>query len=331
MHNRCYNMSNFEKKLNDPDFTEAKNLINGGANVNQKFANNYRPMHVVISNTKASNIDILNMCEFLISKGALTYVNTCYHQTPLHLICKNGISDFDDNFDLVKLLIKYGANVEYDDGFYGSSLMIGFQSKNPEVFAYFLELLKDKNIVGDYIQVAFCLSMQHNTDEAIFRKMLSMGAKVDAPIYFDDPYYPFDNACSSKNIEAVKFLLNNGIDIDNFNGDNPLHMMIRAGFSEGAIYVIEKGANIEVLNSYGNTPLHSACYNELEDVALLLISKGARLNVCGMYNSISLHLACMKGLTKVINVMIENGANVHHKDNRGRTPLELLDKDSVVV
>jgi ankyrin repeat protein len=107
--------------------------------------------------------------------------------------------------------------------------------------------------------------------------------------------------------------------------------MIRTGFSEGAIYVIEKGANIEVLNSYKNTPLHSACYNEMEDVALLLISKGARLDVCGMYNSISLHLACMKGLTKVIDAMIEKGANVHHKDNRGRTPLKLLDKDAVVV
>ena len=103
-------------------------------------------------------------------------------------------------------------------------------------------------------------------------------------------------------------------------------MMIRSGFSEGAIYVIEKGANIEVLNSYGNTPLHSACYNELEDVALLLISKGARLNAPGMYFSISLHLACMKGMTKVINVMIEKGANIYEKDNRGRTPLELLIK-----
>lgn len=329
MYNRCYNMSKFEQKLNESDFTEAKNLINNGASVNQKFANNYRPLHVAISNTKASNVDIYDMCEFLINKGALTYVNTCYHQTPLHLICKNGISDFDDNFDLVKLLIKHGANIEYDDGFYGSSLMIGFQSKNPEVFAYFLELLKEKNIVSDYIQVAFCVSMQHNTDEAIFRKMLSMGAKVDAPIYFDDPYYPFENACSSKNIEAVKFLLDNGIHIDNFNGDNPLHIMIRTGFSEGAIYVIEKGANIEVLNSYKNTPLHSACYNELEDVALLLISKGARLDVCGMYNSISLHLACMKGLTKVIKVMIEHGANVHHQDNHGRTPLELLNKDNI--
>lgn len=319
-------MSKFEQKLNESDFTEAKNLINNGANVNQKFTDKYRPLHVVISNNKASNADILDMCIFLIDKGALANVNTCYHKTPLHLICKSGISDFDDNFDLVKLLIKHGANVEYDDGFYGSSLLIGFQSKNPEVFAYFLELLNEKNIVSDYIQSAFCLSMQHITDEAIFRKMLSMGAKVDAPIYFDDPYYPLENACSSKNIEAVKFLLNNGIHIDNFNGDNPIHMMIRSGFSEGAIYVIEKGANIEVLNSYGNTPLHSACYNELEDVALLLISKGARLNAPGMYNSISLHLACMKGLTKVIKVMIEKGANIYEKDNRGRTPLELLIK-----
>ena len=125
MYNRCYNMSKFEQTLNESDFTDAKNLINNGANVNQKFANNYRPLHVVISNTKASNDDIYDMCEFLINKGALTYVNTCYHKTPLHLICKNGISDFADNFDLVKLLIKHGANVEYDDGFYGSSIWCG--------------------------------------------------------------------------------------------------------------------------------------------------------------------------------------------------------------
>ena len=324
MYNTFYNMSEFENKLKEYNFIEAKELINNGANVNKIFADNYRPLHFVISNTKASNADIFDMCEFLINKGALTNVTTSYHKTPLHLICKNGITDFEDNFDLVKLLIKHGANVEYDDGFYGSSLLIGFQSKNPKVFSYFIELIKEKNIVDDYIQTAFCSSMQHITDEAIFQKMLSMGAKVDAPMYFDEPYYPLENACSSKNIDAVKFLLNNGIDIDNFNGDNPLHMMIRTGFSEGAMYLIEQGANIEVLNSYKNTPLHSACYNELEDVALILISKGARLNVPGMYNSISLHLAYMKGLTKVIQAMIENGANVNHKDKNGRIPSELL-------
>ena len=81
-----------------------KNSVSSHAEINainqaSKFANNYRPLHVVISNIKASKHDIYNMCEFLINKGALTYVNTCYHKTPLHLICKNGISDFDDNFD----------------------------------------------------------------------------------------------------------------------------------------------------------------------------------------------------------------------------------------
>lgn len=88
---------------------------------------------------------------------------------------------------------------------------------------------------------------------------------------------PLHFAVMGGNIEIVKFLQNNCVEIDSTDGVESTPLMIAAslGFCEIITFLIDHGANVNHQNKSRDTPLHLAIYGKNFDAVFLLIQNGA--------------------------------------------------------
>ena len=86
----------------------------------------------------------------------------------------------------------------------------------------------------------------------------------------------FYSACKSGNLVEMKLLMNENPDIDvNYivNGSSPLHESVVHGcqFIEITKYLLSINCNVDIQDAEGQTPLHKAVmFNSIENVKLLL-------------------------------------------------------------
>merc|ERR1711916_222385 len=79
-------------------------------------------------------------------------------------------------------------------------------------------------------------------------------------------------------------------------GDKPLHYALGKNYTEVAMALIDKGADVNASNNNGDKPLHRALSNGLPEVAMALIEKGA--DIACMNNDVDLLRAVEGGLKK---------------------------------
>lgn len=126
-------------------------------------------------------------------------------------------------------------------------------------------------------------------------------------------------------LQMVTALIDGNIDLLNEQDiveKTPLHHAIEAGHIEIAKFLIERGADINLLDKDRGSPLHAAA--SLGDVELvrLLIERGATSINEGDYRECTpLYIAAMMGHPDVARLLIESGADVDARDAVGRTPL----------
>ncbi|MDX1924387.1 MAG: ankyrin repeat domain-containing protein [Rickettsiaceae bacterium] len=74
--------------------------------------------------------------------------------------------------------------------------------------------------------------------------------------------------------------------------------------------LIRDGANVNQKKNEGNTPLHIACREGYTDIAELLINHGANVNKENNQGATPLYWACFNGETDLVKLLINHGANV---------------------
>jgi ankyrin repeat protein len=98
-----------------------------------------------------------------------------------------------------------------------------------------------------------------------------------------------------------------GIDAD---GWTPLHHAASAGQYETAVFLIEKGADLNAGSNKGDTPLHLAVSRGKKKVAKLLIMNRADVNRKNKYGSTPLGIAKSNGHKKIIKLLEKYGGNI---------------------
>ena len=156
------------------------------------------------------------------------------HNTPLHLASLNG------HLDIVKYLIKKGANVNTRNRKNQMPLHLAVHNAHKEIIKYLVKHGADMNVVED---------------------------EGDTPVAW---------AAYKGQTEIVLLLIELGarIDIQNKAGNTPLHWAAEKGDLDVTKVLIANGANLTVKNYENNTPLLAATQNgHIETVKFLLKQK----------------------------------------------------------
>ncbi|XP_052830444.1 LOW QUALITY PROTEIN: protein phosphatase 1 regulatory subunit 12A-like [Octopus bimaculoides] len=177
-------------------------------------------------------------------------------------------------------------------------------------------------------------------------KLLARGVDINTANV--DGFTALHQACIDDKIDMVKFLVENGADVDvcDNEGWTPLHATTSCAFTDITQYLSTR-ANIAAVNNDGNLPLDICEETKMEKLLLeemnrpgvdakaaqreeemMLSDANQWLNFNCMTERphaktgvVALHVAAAKGYIKVMHLLIQTKANVDIKDSDGWTPL----------
>lgn len=132
-------------------------------------------------------------------------------------------------------------------------------------------------------------------------------------------------AVRTNNISELKNLIEQGANINfqdsRMEGVTALHEASRKGNVEMVRYLLQNGADINSKNYKGFTALHVAAWCGENVVAKTLIEKGADVNEKAKDNITALHAAAVEGNLETVKLLISYGAEVHSRSLKdGSTP-----------
>ncbi len=264
---------------------------------------NYTPLHMAVIN---GNADII---ELLLNKGItideeskyddqfileqLGYFINFHEQkklckkTPLHYaIEKNDIN-------ICKLLIdkmKYFNAKEAKNGF--TPLLCAIDNERTEI----VKLLLDK--VGDRGEVINALDKEG--------------------------YSPLHLAIGYGYNEIAKMLIEKNADIRTVNneGVNIFNTAAQCNNIPMVEFLLEKKFfDVNMQDKNGNTPLHYTVHEDNIECTKILLEKGADINIQDVDGYSALFRAVETKDIKIVKLLLENGANIKLKDNEDHTPL----------
>lgn len=238
--------------------------------------------------------------------------------TPL-FICVNS-----NNWDLVKLLIKYGANFEYLSSKDGKSILHrAVLEKNMDII--------DKLITGNKFKVGL-VDKENNTalhyaaingDYEIAKYLLDK--KADFTVVNNNGDTPLHCACFFGNYKIASLLLDikkSDPNIVNNRKRTPLHESALQGQVGLIKLLLDKKAEIDMEDDEGHTALELAILSNQQEYATELIKFGAKVERPHKSDCETLlQFVIGKNFEMVAEAMIEAGASVDKKDKLGRFPI----------
>ncbi len=133
---------------------------------------------------------------------------------------------------------------------------------------------------------------------------------------------PLHHAAGFGTIATIKFLIDNGADVNAKNrlGSTPLHWAVSD--LEKVKLLLDRGAAIDAKSDDGKTPLYLAASQRNSDAVLrLLLEKGADVNLATLNGRTPLMAAAGGGQVPAIKLLVEKKANVKIASGTGSTAL----------
>lgn len=171
--------------------------------------------------------------------------------------------------------------------------------------------------------------------------------------------YPLHVACAGGEIELVKNLIDNGMDVDEEDCENltPLHYACIFSHAEIVKMLIKAGATVDVSDETNFTMLHYSCANGDVEIGQILIGAGVEVDVKDDDLATPLHYVCKdtdevinsmireeeaindellhstsnNERMKVVDMLVKAGADVNAKDVNGETPLMLAEQSGLYI
>ncbi len=301
----------------------AKLLMDYGANVNAKDANNYTPLHYAARypcDPKSVHL--------LVKNGADVNAANRNKRTPLHFLC------VETRNNEVELLLQKGANVNAKDckGRTPLNNLIDYGDRWPHIASTIKVLVENgAEAKEEYGKTALHQVYSRNIGfevwPAITDVLIENGADVNSKD--DDGKTPLQAISSNAYIyqrgetiqETVKKLIENGADVNAKDNDNRTPLLaVTVSYKRDFLSktLIANGADVHVKDKKGRTPLHNDCRKTIVE---LLIDKGIDVNGKDNMGKTPLHydVASWKLL-----LLLEHGADINAKDNMGKTPLHYI-------
>jgi ankyrin repeat protein len=261
----------------------------------------------------AAHWDDLKTARVLIHAGANANIANDYGVTPLWLACENGGAAMVEtlleaganpnalglpsgetallrcagtgNAEAVKSLLAHGADVNAKEIAGQSPLMWALEERHPEVVRILIDHHADVNAVslGGFTPLLFA-ARQGDVDSG--RLLLEKGAKIDASLQ------PTAGRVSSASAKGLLWF-------GHPESMDALLLAIHSGREKFAIFLVEQGANPNVVDAHGMTALHYALQQGISD--LDGSSHDPRYG--------ALDFLFRPNMTELVQALLEHGAN----------------------
>ncbi|ELP92586.1 ankyrin repeat-containing protein, putative [Entamoeba invadens IP1] len=217
--------------------------------------------------------------------------------TPLHVSVFHKKNDFID-----RLIGSYEMNVNSQDLYGDTSLIVSSQIGNLEATQKLLKYNADKNILNRHGQTALFVALRFNHADVALELLSSMAGSEEWLNITDNLGYTILHYASFTNSLEVLDKLEQSCFIDQMvtNTTNPacctpLHIAAANGNDLVVQWLLNKGASCETENCMGQSPLLLAIkYNHLSTINILLPLSTP--NIPDNYGQLALHYAAAVGL-----------------------------------
>jgi ankyrin repeat protein len=265
----CYYPDSDEKSLE-----LARLLIEQGADFNtlNHWGYGYTPLSLACKKGKAETI------KFLIESGAdLKRLNLEGKIPYLSFVIENVKGD-KKALELANLLIEKGAHINTKTN---PPLIAACLYGKEEIIKLLIENGADVNLQDSFKRTPLCIILERAKDDeaALELVKLLIEKKVNCNTPDDRKQSPFLWACSKKLKQTSKFLIENGLDVNQVDryGETPLFYVVRNMSDEDALELAKSlakhGANIHIKNKEGSSPLIVAEKTNKTKTAIFLSSQ----------------------------------------------------------
>lgn len=309
-------------------------LLSKNASVNFRSSDGQTALHYVVSLKKD---DIIKT---VLEK--FTDVNLCDNQgkTALHALLYGDCTSENDTFEIVKLFIQKGANINIQDGQNVTVSHIVAGKKYLNILFYFLQCnctvsLQDSN--GNTILHTILENSAHLSNNKTFIQLVDIMCAVFLEnIKNSSGTTPIHLAAENRHYKIFEKMLPKlkNINDTNENGESLLHILLNKFPKENYVfikYLLELGANVDLKTKTGLTPINLASKVGYEYVLLQLISHSKDPNqyIFEQSRSILHYLSDIRFsfenhemlIEEIAKTCIEKGANINALDKSSRTPL----------
>lgn len=204
--------------------------------------------------------------------------------TPLHIACAN------NNFEMIKLLVEHGANVNAVDD----------KNRTPLYFTL-LHQTYDINIVKYLVENGADVNIQSNI------MVDSKACKYQTILFL----------AIGQSLECVKYLVEHGANVNavTYSNANLLMNCILFQYDINIIkYLIENDININEADDSFGLPIYAALYRKNLEIIKLLVDNGANVLQCcknTMCTGMSaLYVACIYNYTDAFLYMVKYGNDI---------------------
>jgi ankyrin repeat protein len=174
-------------------------------------------------------------------------------------------------------------------------------------------------------------SLMHLAAEKGYMPLLKLlhQAKANIDIKDNVGWTPMMRASHSGHLSCVQFLVEQGAKIehrDDSSNHSSLRIAVTYGHAEVVSYLLDAGANVDVVDWKGRTPLaeiSSSKTFQSATVMRLLLDHGANIDAKNYYGRTALIYATYAENTDAVKLLLENGANTMIRDNENQTALDI--------
>jgi hypothetical protein len=131
-------------------------------------------------------------------------------------------------------------------------------------------------------------------------------------------------AAKNGNLNAVQAILEKDpsmLNAKNRNGYTPLHWACMRAHWDVAKYLVQKGADLNVVGGDGGTQVNWAVHHDNVDMIQFLFENGAKLNNQNQWGMTELHTAIWRGNINVVKFLLDQGSDPEIKTNEGWTAM----------
>jgi len=193
--------------------------------------------------------------------------------TPLHYAC------FYNHVNIAEYLINASAPIDAQNQAGRTPLFWAVEKKAYETVAFLLESEADPSICDTVEKLSPLHVAAKNGDYKMIETLLSINTETEEWTKLNDRtvdgFTAVSFAAHQGNLDMVALLFEYGADLNIVSTENklsPLHRAVSRGHIETIRYLLENGADVDAKDSLGRTSLHLAVSAQNMDVVKLLLT-----------------------------------------------------------